>query len=181
MPLQVMASGAFQSTLPARGATSFFVAFSGKISNFNPRSPHGERLLTFQTRPPLAPISIHAPRTGSDIKIIPRDPVFAVQFQSTLPARGATGRQEWAYFRRNDFNPRSPHGERRNKQRCAISICLFQSTLPARGATDIVDILEQRMEISIHAPRTGSDYVRRETIELVEFQSTLPARGATIC
>ena len=33
----------------------------------------------------------------------------------------------------------------------------FLSTLPARGATDVLAILGQRLRISIHAPREGSD------------------------
>ena len=56
----------FQSTLPARGATRWhFAAFCGTM-NFNPRSPHGERLL-----------AAYGFR-------------MAGVFQSTLPARGAT-------------------------------------------------------------------------------------------
>ncbi len=78
-------------------------------------------------------------------------------FQPTLPARGATGRQEWAYFRRNDFNPRSPHGERQKGPRFSIVPMIFQSTLPARGATS-----------SFKCFPISS-----------KFQSTLPARGAT--
>ena len=34
--------------------------------------------------------------------------------------------------------------------------------------------------ISIHAPRTGSDYSEKNVMGWFEFQSTLPARGATI-
>ena len=56
------------------------------------------------------------------------------------------------------FNPRSPHGERQG-----------------RGQRS-----RRRGEISIHAPRTGSDPhgVRRVVANRL-FQSTLPARGAT--
>ena len=123
---------------------------------FNPRSPHGERqfrhiqrhiIAIFQsTLPargatlvlPVLPcdfcISIHAPRTGSDA--LPVSPAQSTRlFQSTLPARGATplgGRRSRAIA---DFNPRSPHGERRAKNRRR----------------------ENNQEISIHAPRTGSD------------------------
>ena len=56
----------FQSTLPARGATSSDMSFILLSFNFNPRSPHGER---------LSAMSALQSRTG---------------FQSTLPARGAT-------------------------------------------------------------------------------------------
>ena len=64
------------------------------------------------TRLPLFVISIHAPRTGSDITLFPT-----------------------AEKGREDFNPRSPHGERRD----------FGNTYNLYYA------------ISIHAPRTGSD------------------------
>ena len=124
--------------------------------NFNPRSPHGERLLEQTREIKVTAISIHAPRTGSDryaiedilrlqisihaprtgsdvrkLKALTRDE-FA--FQSTLPARGAT-----------------------STSRIYLLYWSFQSTLPARGATVSLDTL------------VGRD----------EFQSTLPARGAT--
>ena len=57
---------AFQSTLPARGATARPARTSSTVCDFNPRSPHGERLITR-----LMPYSVE-------------------KFQSTLPARGAT-------------------------------------------------------------------------------------------
>ena len=81
----------FQSTLPAWGATSPPRQSSRRWCNFNPRSPHGERLKHLRHERGLT------------------------QFQSTLPAWGAT-----EYVRqpnREDFyfNPRSPHGERQRK------------------------------------------------------------------
>ena len=147
----------FQSTLPARGATQAGHSASPLLPYFNPRSPHGERLISRRFGFPRRLISIHAPRTGSDgrthegglneasISIhAPRTGsdiinVFYIacqlKFQSTLPARGATaGRvpifssaeisihaprtgSDWTYKPSqgslHDFNPRSPHGERR--------------------------------------------------------------------
>ena len=127
----------------------------------------------------LQRISIRAPREGSDDSeadqilceddFNPRSPrgerhhIRAVQqprpavFQSTLPARGAT--------------PDQPGGGYRAP---------FQSTLPARGATGREHSQPDIADISIHAPREGSDQLsvgrprRRQ-----RFQSTLPARGAT--
>ena len=60
------------------------------------------------------------------------------KFQSTLPARGAT----------------------------LISAAfgaqlVFQSTLPARGATTSGNVSKEYVDISIHAPRTGSDNLRQ--------------------
>ena len=57
--------------------------------HFNPRSPHGERPAALRPHSLPPPISIHAPRTGSDAAARRR-----LRFK--------------AYF-----NPRSPHGERR--------------------------------------------------------------------
>ena len=38
----------------------------------------------------------------------------------------------------DDFNPRSPHGERHGQKRLLMLLWIFQSTLPARGATFVV-------------------------------------------
>ena len=57
---------AFQSTLPARGATYRAKTTAARMKHFNPRSPHGERRKVFKTREEALVISIHAPRTGSD-------------------------------------------------------------------------------------------------------------------
>ena len=124
----------FQSTLPARGATAGFVISLRSDLDFNPRSPHGERHVRAGFHVQQQYISIHAPRTGSDAGaggrtcatryFNPRSPHGErpclmlllrrfVQFQSTLPARGATlaSYKDWH------------------------DISEFQSTLPARGAT----------------------------------------------
>ena len=215
--------GEFQSTLPARGATAVFPGRVPGLIYFNPRSPHGERpgharqngeTKVFQSTLPargatedietvqqLVRISIHAPRTGSDRTL--RNLVNIVNsFQSTLPARGATAAASRTAPAATDFNPRSPHGERRQHYDRTRYHLLFQSTLPARGATRVHDGGMPRMGISIHAPRTGSDLCRAGRVVFgghfnprsphgerlahlcallygCAFQSTLPARGAT--
>ena len=78
-------------------------------------------------------ISIHAPREGSD-EDFRQSLQFSSSFLSTLPARGAT----------NGRLRRPPRG-------------LFLSTLPARGATGVLCFRPEDVEISIHAPREGSD------------------------
>ena len=124
-------------------------------------------------------------------------------FQPTLPARGATGRQEWAYFRRNDFNPRSPHGERRQTaQKSADTTHHFNPRSLHGERLYRHGMALQHCIISIHAPCTGSDCTeytqiirasyfnprsphgeRQFAIDFADkpmgFQSTLPARGAT--
>ena len=125
-------------------------------SNFNPRSPCGERqdgdvakavALTFQSTlpvwgatrravpiiPPLL-ISIHAPRVGSDEDLDAMTP------------------------EERNFNPRSPCGERPG----------------LRG------VVHFQLGISIHAPRVGSDSATNLSISSgSRFQSTLPVWGAT--
>ena len=62
--------------------------------------------------------------------------------------------------------------------RCAM--LLFQSTLPGWGATVVLVAFGLDGDISIHAPRMGSDYgTRYNTAYSLLFQSTLPGWGAT--
>ena len=78
-------------------------------------------------------ISIHAPRTGSDVS------------------------HPFLFISDDNFNPRSPHGERLLGSISVVIAWVFQSTLPARGATAVAHRLGHSSPISIHAPRTGSD------------------------
>ena len=122
----------FQSTLPARGATG---------------QDGGCRL--------RGRISIHAPRTGSDILTTFR--AYDRSISIHAPRTGSDGACRWRLDSPAHFNPRSPHGERHIAEIIITVWVLFQSTLPARGAT--VAALSEKSGIS--------------------FQSTLPARGAT--
>ena len=147
-------------------------------TNFNPRSPCGERrraykahrtVNRFQSTLPVwgatlawshwkefMGISIHAPRVGSDIWAATAIRLMS-KFQSTLPVWGAT------HFAKNSHVWQK-----------------FQSTLPVWGATPLIVLLRiilrnfnprspcgerqaalslrgGRPRISIHAPRVGSD------------------------
>ena len=56
----------------------------------------------------------------------------------------------------------------------------FLSTLPAWGATQNIGVDVAETEISIHAPRVGSDAMLLVwTARTIRFLSTLPAWGAT--
>ena len=101
----------FQSTLPARGATVLSLAELAVSSDFNPRSPHGER-----------PFGLGAIRAGADFN--PRSP------HGERRCKPVSAESCDLYF-----NPRSPHGERPTPSTCFSHKYLFQSTLPARGAT----------------------------------------------
>ena len=122
----------FQSTLPARGATPDII-FAGAYNVISIHAPRTGSDRAFLRKSAEIGISIHAPRTGSDVCWI----TFSTrncQFQSTLPARGATAAGGFLHYMHNHFNPRSLHGER-----------LVQKRIHR------VDM------ISIHAPCTGSD------------------------
>ena len=123
----------FQSTLPARGATTDFCGKVACVLNFNPRSPHGERrersrfcpvCVKFQSTLPargatasnrrkkfLQVISIHAPRTGSDIGDGADNRRREISIHA--PRTGSDPCKQVAFKSQRNFNPRSPHGERR--------------------------------------------------------------------
>ena len=189
----------FQSTLPVWGAT-------------NPSNAKA----CFST------ISIHAPRVGSDFAHV-FSSIFVMYFNPRSPCgerritsrTGLTGRY---------FNPRSPCGERLRFLPPSVQRRTFQSTLPVWGATQILPFLFllskfqstlpvwgatsrypegcRGIEISIHAPRVGSDSCAVEKPKphcdfnprspcgerrcatsynsmTMIFQSTLPVWGAT--
>ena len=147
--------------------------------DFNPRSPHGERRQQSYEYEKTIFISIHAPRTGSDVFIplfersyfvisihAPRTgsdclcyerPAITDWISIHAPRTGsdiAFGAVTISYCH---FNPRSPHGERPRAFCAKGRGGAFQSTLPARGATSKPPKTSGGFEISIHAPRTGSD------------------------
>ena len=82
-------------------------------------------------------------------------------FQSTLPARGATFSRATRQVQNPYFNPRSPQGERQITITSHTDDSGFQSTLPARGATSPRKYRVSNILISIHAPRKGSDRLGR--------------------
>ena len=146
----------FQSTPPARGATSDPVLY-------------GERTA----------ISIHAPREGGDIQIA-ADSGKPLLFQSTPPARGATpsSRRSWdstlisihAPREGGDaggrgqrprllehFNPRPPRGGRLHAASFAIRRKHFNPRPPRGGRPHAGPSGRKPGSISIHAPREGGD------------------------
>ena len=153
--LYVVGAAEFQSTLPARGATDARVRPASQHTHFNPRSPHGERpfpCLAARAYSNFNPRSPHGERP-STLQGTPRKR----QFQSTLPARGAT---RYHFFRRLS-NVISIHA-------------------PRTGSDGILSSPTDERRISIHAPRTGSDKAENgHKKKGGRFQSTLPARGAT--
>ena len=170
-------------------------------TNFNPRSPHGERRGCRRSALRNQSISIHAPRTGSDsitvtIAVEIHISIHAPRtgsdhgagdgfgvcdgFQSTLPARGATIVNKIIGRGIRDFNPRSPHGERRSEKISLTNISVFQSTLPARGATVLRNFCMSACPFQSTLPARGATFAAKvKQVHAGTFQSTLPARGAT--
>ena len=150
---------AFQPTLPARGAT-----FPGSVAHI----PYN--------------ISTHAPRTGSDVEadaavfILPRISTHAPRTGSDQTP-GASENAE------KNFNPRSPHGERRPSFPFIFSSLSFQPTLPARGATVTRPTKCTRCEISTHAPRTGSDerIVKNENLQAISTHAPRTGSDLSFC
>ena len=127
---------------------------------------------------PKQAISIHAPLAGCDRR---ESALYARQdeFQSTHPLRGATNCRIATYYKRRNFNPRTPCGVRPNylapflhdfhfnpRTPCGVrrvrrrgndNGIQFQSTHPLRGATDRYYRFSEVTIISIHAPLAGCD------------------------
>ena len=120
---------------PRGGSDPFALASRLLITYFNPRSPWGERRLTWKHWEEFCGISIHAPRGGSD------SGCFLVYSLSCY------------------FNPRSPWGERLHLLYAKWDHYQFQSTLPVGGATTSRFSWARLLSISIHAPRGGSDAI----------------------
>ena len=175
----------FLSTLPARGATRE-LGLDWNADKFLSTLPaRGATCLLAVSCSALWGISIHAPREGSDWTCWTAGLCWRA-FLSTLPARGATRQPDAGPCHRHIsihapregsdklkkprgswppyFYPRSPRGERLYDYGNNTAQFLFLSTLPARGATVCRCCLEHVPEISIHAPREGSDFGRAYTI-----------------
>ena len=124
--------------------------------NFNPLSPHGERLSVMAHTSTAKQFQSTLPAWGETFRIC-APAMYCSRFQSTLPAWGET------------IDQQSP-----------VSRVEFQSTLPAWGET--VPRLGSRGggAISIHSPRMGRDEMAAAfKAKCLEFQSTLPAWGET--
>ena len=147
-------------------------------TNFNPRSPWGERPFGRISAVHKLGISIHAPRGGSDflcynmaikVKISIHAPRGGSDFESITiilgihisihaPRGGSDLGAAAPLTDQADFNPRSPWGER-----------------PCR-----LGLWTEPVLISIHAPRGGSDSISTTLfLPILAFQSTLPVGGAT--
>ena len=168
----------FQSTLPVRGATGTYNAQYNRffISIHAPRA--GSDRLGRYPEDAAIEISIHAPRAGSDhdhlcvgaeyVGFQSTLPVrgathaamslyHLIKFQSTLPVRGATGSDASSATSLANFNPRSPCGERPDAVRAVVHGQEISIHAPRAGSDARAPSAAKQIRISIHAPRAGSD------------------------
>ena len=147
----------FQSTHPARGATSSRFSLTPACFNFNPRTPRGVRRgKWFVAIDAEGRISIHAPREGCDYwleswqssssnfnprtprgvrPIWPRRSACSSDFNPRTPRGVRLFLFLILVLSRTYFNPRTPRGVRLAPQAHELERAKFQSTHPARGAT----------------------------------------------
>ena len=103
------------------------------IANFNPRSPHGERLQVYNSTFRCYCISIHAPRTGSDVAV----QYLRAQTLTISIHAPRTGSDPNSRICQKSLRI-SIHAPRTGSDLCLLRNLFadgFQSTLPARGAT----------------------------------------------
>ena len=162
---------------PRTGSDTIFTMLLLRISNFNPRSTHGERRQ-------------HYDRTR-----------YHLLFQPTLPARGAT-RPTMTAARSRRFQPTLPARGATALDHVAQVLDCISTHAPRTGSDVYTHSGETVSVISTHAPRTGSDRPRtlcgapschfnprsphgerhvpgKKDHMIYKFQPTLPARGAT--
>ena len=150
MPADKDRKALFQSTLPGWGATAAAGSGVRYIHYFNPRSPDGERQGSARARLGVLPISIHAPRMGSDVALryrVARRMVISIH----APRMGSDRSRRAPCSPLQNFNPRSPDGERPYRHKSQrVAKRRFQSTLPGWGATAKMDIFAHDMGKIIH-------------------------------
>ena len=152
---QFLCTGGISIHAPRGGSDPLLPCWLASSSDFNPRSPWGERhdfflemikKARFQSTLPVGGattireqfklvlyISIHAPRGGSDKARVWADRMLLISIHA--PRGGSDSLSPTLTFRILYFNPRSPWGER---QIIGINLPwspVFQSTLPVGGAT----------------------------------------------
>ena len=190
----------FLSTLPARGATreALILAYKAAFLSTLPArgatetdAESGDFILFLSTLPARGATAVTS--------CLPR---LSQLFLSTLPARGATRFAGLCHGPAAHFYPRSPRGERPPDAPGFCRLHHFYPRSPRGERRNAAEACPRRADISIHAPREGSDlnlllrywppayfYPRSPRGERPNFclmstgkalfLSTLPARGAT--
>ena len=119
---------------PLTGSDVYFGLYAGYSADFNPRSPHRERLCHSREPGRDAKISIHAPLTGSDADL------FMYFRRSLISIHAPLTGSDMFYVFCFQFQPISIHA-------------------PLTGSDhDLTIPINSVSTISIHAPLTGSDF-----------------------
>ena len=142
MPTLHTATSYFNPRSPHGERPDLVMAKRG-LDDFNPRSPHGERRRWQFCVLHRLRISIHAPRTGSDRMAGYK--ILWANISIHAPRTGSDCNHRDNVSVNQHFNPRSPHGERREFDAYVVyGDIIFQSTLPARGATSAESVTRRR-------------------------------------
>ena len=172
----------FQSTHPARGATSRGPRLFCPLGNFNPRTPRGVRpgggwvdftSTIFQSTHPARGATRRLDnKMAEGVDFNPRTPRGVRRMDKSAHRRGS-----------GDFNPRTPRGVRPHTGRRGHRGAVYFNPRTPRGVRLFFGIaVTPVVGISIHAPREGCDCYRAVLQQYIfKFQSTHPARGATFC
>ena len=148
---------------------------------FNPRSPHGERRWKrWGTSEVSDDISIHAPRTGSDLNQRNTAPDCS-NFNPRSP-HGERLHAGGVFCHLGDFNPRSPHGERPLGDGIIVKNPCISIHAPRTGSDrSIYADVTPTEDISIHAPRTGSDGRDGLLVSKENISIHAPRTGSDLC
>ena len=121
-------------------------------------------------------ISIHAPRTGSDSTRQSRGK-RTINFNPRSPhgeRRDVADAGDGGGY----FNPRSPHGERQSRCTTPAGRLYFNPRSPHGERRSIENVAEKGNSISIHAPRTGSDGAAQSCVPQRKISIHAPRTGS---
>ena len=121
-------------------------------------------------------ISIHAPRTGSDARV--RRDSANRQISIHAPRTGSDVCKYKGFSFYGHFNPRSPHGERLQRRDYMMHPRHFNPRSPHGERQDVEFLDSAKQDISIHAPRTGSDRNTGECPSVARISIHAPRTGS---
>ena len=149
-------TGVISIHAPRGGSDAAVPCLFPHLEYFNPRSPWGERHLCISSRSTPPPFQSTLPVGGATRNTIATPRLLSI-ISIHAPRGGSDAFRLHCRKSNCNFNPRSPWGERPISAGSLTACPLFQSTLPVGGATLPFRAYSLIWNISIHAPRGGSD------------------------
>ena len=140
----------FQFTLPVWGATRPFPLENPTFSNFNPRSPCGERLRHIQLLHALLEFQSTLPVWGATNR--PKDNVCTGIISIHAPRVGSDIHSGILFTLYDNFNPRSPCGERRIRRSARRCSRYFNPRSPCGERLDVVHAASVRTHFNPRSP-----------------------------